>query len=48
MQVLEHLEYSAVHPHVCGEYYLIQNGESMMTGSPPRVWGILNFPQQAL
>jgi len=34
---------SAVHPHVCGEYFEGIGYEAQTFGSPPRVWGILYF-----
>ncbi len=36
-----------VHPHVCGEYYVGQPSCQIGNGSPPRVWGILNYWQAA-
>jgi len=32
---------SSVHPHVCGERYIIRGGGEMRFGSSPRVWGTL-------
>jgi len=32
-----------VHPHVCGEYGNHSAGIILSAGSPPRVWGILEF-----
>ena len=35
----------AVHPHVCGEYPLLDTATDRPNGSSPRVWGIrLNYP----
>jgi len=31
---------SPVHPHVCGEYLVLYEGENTTPGSPPRAWGI--------
>ena len=33
--------YSAVHPHVCGEYIVVRWRQDPSRGSSPRVWGIL-------
>ena len=33
-----------VHPHVCGEYLTLAMSRAMLSGSPPRVWGIPDFP----
>src|SRR5271157_4842673 len=30
-----------VHPHVCGEYYIVNIPMDVLIGSSPRVWGIL-------
>ena len=32
---------ASVHPHACGEYGVIADGEHVPPGSSPRVWGIL-------
>ena len=34
------LNRTPVHPHVCGEYWLLQNQAIDLGGSSPRVWGI--------
>ncbi len=31
-----------VHPHVCGEYVLRTSANRIVSGSSPRVWGILD------
>ncbi len=35
-----------VHPHVCGEYVVIAEGQIEIIGSPPRVWGIRHLTFQ--
>ena len=32
---------STVHPHACGEYFILGKVLKIEIGSPPRVWGIL-------
>ena len=36
-------ESNAVHPHVCGEYFINGDVLGVPIGSPPRVWGILSL-----
>ena len=31
----------AVHPHVCGDYFLVGQDKPRPHGSSPRVWGLL-------
>ncbi len=32
-----------VHPHACGEHHVVAPGQRRIHGSPPRMWGTLNF-----
>jgi len=39
----------SVHPHVCGEHFLITKGQNRQYGSSPRVWGtFLNNPSHKI
>ena len=33
----------SVHPHACGEYFAVERHRVDCHGSPPRLWGILEF-----
>ena len=40
------LPYSAVHPHVGGEYYISNDSRRYQCGPSPRGWGILSYLEQ--